>query len=192
MVRKAKLDKSEAPVAEDVFVPVAAEVKAVPGGEEECRLADSPPSFRRWLHGRRLLAAAGACIVLVLVVVVACLLWSGKTAPPRPPPAAAPVRFADTVYLKNFVIDCMDGRQTLRIAMCDVALLLAERRDVGSIEGNTAVRDAVYRVARGSGGMRLAFPEQRTRVKKEIGERVNDLLGQDVVRGVYFTKLVIF
>ena len=148
-------------------------------------------SLRELLQRRMLIViiVAGVCLSLAGVV-----LWmiggrtdAGQGAAIIP---TSPLR-GDIVYLKNFAIDYMDIGETPRIIVCDVALALSRVRDVSDIENNPDVRAVIYRVTKKNGAILMTSPEGRRNMKTEMKELLNRVLGGDVIRTVYLTRLVV-
>jgi flagellar basal body-associated protein FliL len=198
MVRNEMRDQADQPEVSDVVDLSSAAVPGGATGEADTvarlsLLARLPQlfSFRTLVHGRRLFALLAAGVVAVVLAVAGILMYDGE-APSKNALTPLPVpRMADTVYLKNFVIDCRDGKNTLRLVTCDIALELRERRDIALLEGDARLRDAIYRLAKRNGAGQFRAMESRNKVKKEMGELLNQLLGENIVRTVHFTKLLI-
>lgn len=130
-------------------------------------------------------------VALAVVTALGLFMFRGETPPEKTAPPPPAVRLTDTLYLKDFVIDCMDGRNTLRVVSCDVAVVLRERCDVSRLEGDQRLREVIYRVTKKNGAGQLAAARNRDKIKREMGEDLNRLLGGPMVRSVYFSKLVI-
>jgi flagellar basal body-associated protein FliL len=199
MVRKAKLDQFDAPEIDPIVTPPSEEgpeeateqAEAVTWPKRLAGLLSLFSSLRRVPRKMVMIYLAACIIAVVIIAVVGVFTFSGDTPPLKAASSVSVPRLTDTVYLKNFVIDCIDSRNTLRVVSCDVAVILRERCDISRLEGDPRIRETIYRVAKQNGAGQLAAAVNRNRVKREMEESLNQLLGGNIVRFVYFTKLVI-
>lgn len=202
MVRKAKLDVLE----------------NLPDIEMMIQAEDSPESplpfyGGKWALNKLLLIAVPAVMV---ILVIGGVLWfyltpTGKTVnrlqsastvaiiEKKKPQhaqivstqtAIEPVK-ANNAYYKDFIIDLKDKTGKDRILMCDVALEVSEAGNITGLESSEDIRNIIYQTAAGRNAVVLRSIEERNKLKKELLREVNKMLGDGVVKNVYFTNYLI-
>jgi flagellar basal body-associated protein FliL len=198
MVQKAKLDILE-------NLPELEIIEASSDIQEE----SFPPLRGKWATNKLLLIGAP---VLIGVFVLAGLLWFYVTQTPTiisspqivNPDIIDDIKKGDvsaatageqdkqnTAYLKDFIIDLKDKNGKNRILLCDIAVDLNEEKDIAGLENNGDMRSIIYTTAKLRGAVALKSIEERRRLKKELLQEFNKMLGEGIVKNVYFTNYII-
>jgi flagellar basal body-associated protein FliL len=198
MVQKAKLDILE-------NLPELEIIEAISDIQEE----SFPPLRGKWATNKLLLIGAP---VLIGVFVLAGLLWFYVTQTPTiisspqivNPDIIDDIKKGDvsaatageqdkqnTAYLKDFIIDLKDKNGKNRILLCDIAVDLNEEKDIVGLENNGDMRSIIYTTAKLRGAVALKSIEERRRLKKELLQEFNKMLGEGIVKNVYFTNYII-
>jgi flagellar basal body-associated protein FliL len=198
MVQKAKLDILE-------NLPELEIIEASSDIQEE----SFPPLRGKWATNKLLLIGAP---VLIGVFVLAGLLWFYVTQTPTiisspqivNPDIIDDIKKGDvsaatageqdkqnTAYLKDFIIDLKDKNGKNRILLCDIAVDLNEEKDIVGLENNGDMRSIIYTTAKLRGAVALKSIEERRRLKKELLQEFNKMLGEGIVKNVYFTNYII-
>jgi flagellar basal body-associated protein FliL len=112
---------------------------------------------------------------------------SGNTAEPVVPPIDKVI----TIYFNDFVIDLKDTSGKSKILVCDVAIDISENQNVAKLVNNKDVRKIIYLTAKGKSAVALKSLEERKRLKIEIGKELEKILGEGIVKNVYFTNYII-
>lgn len=148
---------------------------------------------RNWLFWVILAGAA-----LSIAAVLAFLLQAGpakKTSvvPEKAPPvgAAAPAS-GQTILLTGFVVDLKDDRGSARVVFCDMALRLERMHKEEAGRGWVESRNLIHAVLKRKKVRELLLADDRNRLKIELKDRLNTLLGENSVKDVYFTRFEIF
>ena len=90
---------------------------------------------------------------------------------------------------EGMVVDQKDEKGNIRIVFCDVALELQNRKTAGAIDGDRVdVRSVIYDVLKKEPAFEGLSPEGRGRLKEKLKNELNGLFGEDLVKGVYFTR----
>lgn len=99
--------------------------------------------------------------------------------------------YQDLVTLPTFVVNLADplGRRYLKLSM-DVEV--ADEQTAQQLQSSEAkVRDAIILLLSSKSFQDLSSMENKIMLKKEIVERLNQVLGGPKVRRVYFTEMVV-
>ncbi len=202
MVEKAKLDVLEdLPDIEITDVKILTEEQSFPVAQE------------KWALNKLLLIAAPAVIV---VLVITGVLWfyltrtdpnvtklksgtqvtaiekkkSAKEEKVVIQAAVEPLK-VNNVYFKDFIIDLKDKTGKSKILLCDVVFDLSEAGKPAELENRSDIRSIIYSTATGRNAVVLRSIEERKRLKQEILQELNKMLGAGIVKNVYFTNYVI-
>jgi flagellar basal body-associated protein FliL len=90
---------------------------------------------------------------------------------------------------EDMVVDQKDEHGNIRIVFCDVALELENRETASAIGGDRVdVRSVIYTVLTKEGAQEGLSPEGRGRLKEKLKNELNGLFGENLVKGVYFTR----
>ncbi len=90
---------------------------------------------------------------------------------------------------ESMVVDQKDKNGNIRIVFCDVALELENHKTAGAIDGDRVdVRSVIYAVLKKEPAQEGLSPEGRGRLKEKLKNELNSLFGQNLVKGVYFTR----
>jgi len=112
---------------------------------------------------------------------------SGNTSLPIAPPADKVI----TIYYKDFIIDLKDTSGKSKILVCDVAIDVIENENAAQLVNNKDVRKIIYRTAKGKSAVALKSLEERKRLKNEMAKELEKMLGEGVIKNVYFINYVI-
>jgi flagellar basal body-associated protein FliL len=200
MVQKAKLDLLEnLPDIEVMDTAIAV---------DDSPLTIPPGSQERWAFNKLLFIGAPILIVLIVISAGAWFFLTqfvftagrGKVAPVAVAvteknevsvaPAADPVKM-NMAYFKDFLIDLKDSKGKSKILICDVAFDISEEKNAAEIEGRTDLRNIIYNAARSKSIVNLKSIDDRKKFKKELAAEMIKMLGDGVVKNVYFTNYVI-
>ncbi len=204
MVEKAKLD-----VLENLPDIELTDLNSPMMEQEESSL---PVAQEKWAFNKILLIGMPAIIV---VLVITGLLWfylsrtdttvtKLKSVPPavviekKPanderisaPVAVEPVKM-NNAYFKDFIIDLKDKAGKSKILLCDVVFDVSEAGIIAELENRNDIRNLIYQTATGRNAVVLKSIEERKRLKKELVQELNKMLGDGIVKNVYFTNYVI-
>lgn len=90
---------------------------------------------------------------------------------------------------EGMVVDQKDKNGNIRIVFCDIALELENHKTASAIDGDRVdVRGVIYAVLKKEPAQEGLSPEGRGRLKEKLKNELNDLLGGNLVKGVYFTR----
>jgi flagellar basal body-associated protein FliL len=199
MIQKAKLDLLEnLPDIEIIDAPVVV---------DESPLVIPPGSQERWAFNKLLFIGAPVLVVLIILSAGVWLVLSkfvlsankGKVVAPisiiektevSAAPIAEPIKM-NTVYFKDFLIDLKDAKGKSKILLCDVAFDLSEDKNTADLETRTDLRNMIYNTAKGKSIGSLKSTDDRKKFKKELADEMIKILGDGVVKNVYFTNYVI-
>ena len=201
MVEKAKLDVLEnLPDIEITDVKIQAE-------EQSFSVAQ-----KKWALNKLFLMAAPAIIVVLVITgvlwfyltrtVTTAKLKSGtqvtaiekkKTVNAEKISTQAPIERlkANNVYFNDFIIDLKDKTGKSKILMCDVVFDVSEADKIGDLENRSDIRSLIYSTATGRNAVVLRSIEERKRLKQELLQELNKMLGDGIVKNVYFTNYLI-
>ncbi len=202
MVEKAKLDVLEnLPDIEITDIKIQSEELSLPVVVKE-----------KWAFNKLFLIAAPA---LIVVLVITGVLWFYLTrTDPKvakiksSPPVAAvekksvqdevivakaaiePIK-VNNVYFKDFIIDLKDRTGKSKILMCDVVFDVSDSVKIAELENRSDIRNIIYSTTTAKNAVVLRSIEERKRLKQEMMQELNKILGDGIVKSVYFTNYVI-
>jgi flagellar basal body-associated protein FliL len=204
MVQKAKLDVLDnLPEIEIIAADAQTEVQEEP----------LPISKEGWAFNKLLLLGAPVFIV-ALVIIGALWFFLFRTISPmvtaKPdapvakieekvtpgadnlniPVAVEPVKM-NTAYFKDFLIDMKDKTGKSKILLCDVAFNLSEEKNIAELENRQDIRNVIYQTVKGKNVVALKSIEERKLLKKELSQELNKIIGDGIVKNVYFTNYII-
>lgn len=106
-------------------------------------------------------------------------------------PGAAVSAKVNTVHYKDFIIDIKGNGGKSNVLMCDVVLEMVETPKLAEPGSNTDVRKVIYRIVQSRSAIALRSLEERKKMKKEIVQELDKLLGAGVIQDVYFINYFI-
>jgi flagellar basal body-associated protein FliL len=112
---------------------------------------------------------------------------SGNISVPVAPPADKVI----TIYYKDFIIDLKDTSGRSKILVCDVAIDIIENENAAKLVNSKDVRKIIYRAAKGKSAVALRSLEERKRLKNEMAKELEKMLGEGVIKNVYFINYII-
>ncbi len=186
MIEKVKLD-----LLTDLEATTVEEVADV---EKEASDLQEKPA--RWYTSRQflLLTLLGVTILAISLSVLGTFLWikdqkEKAAARERMEAEARLARTPTVVNLNDFMISVKDNKGNLRILVCDVALQIAPKRAGADMDKRVDIRNIIYVAAKGTATDWWKSTEESHKLKKEISDRLNTLLGAGTVTEVNFTKM---
>ena len=96
-----------------------------------------------------------------------------------------------TIYFKDFIIDLKDNVGKSKILVCDVAIDVNDNQNIAQLVNNKDVREIIYRTAKGKSAVALRSLDERKRLKDEMAKELEKMLGEGIVKNVYFTNYII-
>lgn len=101
-----------------------------------------------------------------------------------------PVLTKETMTIfKGFVIDQKDEKGQIWIVFCDVALELDKSNMVTAVDSDRIdVRNVIYALLKQEAVKDGFSPEGKHRLKERLRNELNNLLGENLVRNIYFTR----
>ena len=96
-----------------------------------------------------------------------------------------------TVYFKDFIIDLKDSGGKSKILVCDVAIEISENQDAAQLVNNKDVRSIIYLAAKGKSAVALRSLDERKRLKDEMTSELVKMLGEGVIKNLYFINYLI-
>lgn len=103
----------------------------------------------------------------------------------------SPAEKVITLYFKDFIIDLKDTGGKSKILACDVAIDVSENKNVASLVNNKDVREIIYRTVKDRSAVALRSLEERKRLKNEMAKELEKMLGEGIIKNVYFTNYII-
>jgi len=97
----------------------------------------------------------------------------------------------NNVHFKDFIIDLKDKAGKSRILMCDVVFDVSEAGNIAELENREDIRNLIYKTVTGKNAVVLRSLEERNRLKKELLQEASNILGEGIVKNVYFTNYLI-
>lgn len=207
MIRKAKLDVLEnLPDIDltDATIPI----------EEHQELPLSVTSGK-WAFNKLIMISLPAVIV---VLVITCVMWfylarpddtitkrSGtrtgtsiamsekKSRATETASATAAIEPAkvNSVCFKDFIIDLKDKTGKSKILMCDFVFDIGEEENIAGLENREDIRSLIYQTTKGRSAIALRSIEERKKLKKELLQELNKMLGDGFIKNIYVTNYVI-
>jgi flagellar basal body-associated protein FliL len=189
MIKKVRLDIFAPFEGEDIPGEVAEIEKEITGHEE-------PDVHSRWYPGKRfmLLTLVGVTLLAVSLSSLGIYLWMQD----KKTKEAARAKMQDPAIaglkepvakLTGFMVNIKDSKGNQRILVCDIWLELGAGRQGKEIEDRIDVRNTIYTMAKSKSASTWVSPGERQSIKKEIYSRLNSLLGEGVVKTVYFVRV---
>jgi flagellar basal body-associated protein FliL len=111
----------------------------------------------------------------------------GNTAPPAVPLSDK----VTTIYFKDFIIDLRDTGGRSKILVCEVAIEISENQNAAQLVNNKDVRRIIYLSAKGKSAVALRSLEERKRLKNEMTTELEKMLGEGVIKNLYFINYLI-
>lgn len=191
MIRKVRLDILAALGDEGIIGETADIEKEVTGREE-------PDIHARWYPGKRFLiwTLTGVTLLAVSLSSLGIYLWmqdkkSKAAARAKLAEQAIPGMKEPVAKLNGFMVNIKDSKGNQRILVCDIWLELGAGRKGKEIEDRVDVRNIIYTMAKSKNVAIWVSPDERQSIKKEIYARLNGLLGEGVIKTVYFMRVEI-
>ena len=93
------------------------------------------------------------------------------------------------VLLEGFVVDQKDDKGNVWIVFCDVALELEKHGTAKAVDsGRVDVRNVIYTLLKKETVKEGLSPEGRSHLKENMKKELNNLIGENQVKNVYFTR----
>jgi len=97
----------------------------------------------------------------------------------------------NNVHYKDFIIDLKDKTGKSRILMCDVVFDVSEAAGNAELENREDIRNLIYQTLTGRNAVVLRSLEERNKLKKELMQQAGNVLGEGIVKNIYFTSYII-
>lgn len=92
-------------------------------------------------------------------------------------------------FFEGFVVDQKDEKGNIWIVFCDVALELDKPETAKSVDSDRVdVRNIIYIILKQETVKEGLSPEGKTRLKERLKNELNKLLGDNLVKNIYFTR----
>ena len=95
----------------------------------------------------------------------------------------------EMVLLTGFVVDLKDGKDNIRIAFCDIVLEPEKIQTLDTIRNHAGTRSLIYGILKSKKVEELLSPELRIGLKTDLKNGLNSLLGETLVKNIYFSRL---
>lgn len=93
--------------------------------------------------------------------------------------------------LDNFFVEVQDEQGRERILRCNVILDIEGQERRALLTNEVAIRKKIYQVIGRRSAPILFTPEEKKRLKKDIADELNRLLGRNVIKDVYFDQYIL-
>mgnify|MGYP001420721965 CR=1 FL=1 len=198
MAKKATLDVLDIQVDE-----IATEKEQDPVAQENEAEAPSAQAPRRlsvllksWLCRPMVWIPLLGLLALVPIVLLIVSFQEGseksQTISEAPPPEVQVSSPGEFVVLAGFVIDLKDDRGAAKVVFCDAVLNLEKSQKPGVDRNWAESRNLIYLKLKKKKAHELLSLEGRNRLKMELKDDLNGLLGENLIKSVYFTRFEIF
>lgn len=97
----------------------------------------------------------------------------------------------NNVNLEDFIIDLKDKNGKSKILKCDFVLELNTAQDIAELTNKEEIRNIIYQTTTGKNSSVLKIAEERIKLKKELIQELNKMLGDGFVKKIYFTNYLI-
>jgi flagellar basal body-associated protein FliL len=199
MAKKAKLDileitideKSEDKLPDDVIL----EEKEDEGSDEKHNGGDILSKVKGWVRKPLFWIIMISVVMLGLIAGIFISLHEGidergRVEQKRQTVSGMPVLVEEKIVLfEGFVVDQKDDKGNIWIVLCDVALELDEPRTAKDIDSDRVdVRDVIYTILKKETMKEGLSLEGRTHLKDMIKKDLNNLLGENQIKNIYFTR----
>jgi len=95
------------------------------------------------------------------------------------------------LHLKDFIVDLKDSGGNNHVLMFDVVLDIKGEYKQTYNEDSYVLRNAIYKVAKSQNPIALRSVEERKKLKKDMGDALEKILGEGTVKNIYFTTYFI-
>ena len=75
--------------------------------------------------------------------------------------------------------------------MCDVVFDVSEAASNAELENREDIRNLIYQTLTGRNAVVLRSLEERNKLKKELMQQAGNVLGEGIVKNIYFTSYII-
>ncbi len=188
MKQKAQIDIIDVHVPDSDLTPEVEATPAVPPPEP----ASGTPVGKR---GRWIMAATGLAIFVIAALVT---LWyftaTSVHKGPQEEQKAVPVAAAaapEKLPLSNFYVEVQDEQGRARILRCSLILDIDVRERPALLAKEVTIRNRIYKIIARRSAALLLVPDEKKRLKKDITDELNTLLGQNVIKDVYFDQFIL-
>jgi flagellar basal body-associated protein FliL len=93
------------------------------------------------------------------------------------------------VLLEGFVVDQKDEKGHIWIVFCDVALELEKNGTAKAVDSDRVdVRNVIYTLLKKEMVKEGLSPEGRSHIKESMKKELNNLIGENLIKNIYFTR----
>jgi len=187
MKQKAHIDIIDVKIPDSDLVPETDAQRVPPAAP-----ASETPIRKR---GRLIWVATGLSIFVFAALVS---LWyfatasfhTGRQGEKKAVPIAA-VTAPDKLPLDDFFVEVQDGQGQARILRCSLILDIGGQERQALLAKEVAIRNRIYQIIGRRSAPGLLAPEEKKRLKKDITDELNSLLGPNVIKDVYFDQYLL-
>lgn len=97
----------------------------------------------------------------------------------------------NNAHFNDFIIDLKDKTGKSRILMCDVVFNVSEAGSIAELENREDIRNLIYQTIAGRNAVVLRSLEERKKLRQELMQQAGNVLGEGIVKNIYFTNYVI-
>lgn len=142
----------------------------------------------------KILVPAGVAIALIVAGSVSYVLLRQKEAAQiaaeKASQMASAVPVVHEAAFPDFSIDIKDARGQYRFLQCDVTLEFQSGVELTE-DRKAEIRKVIYLAARKKGQDLIRVSDSGRRLKKEMHDELRNLLGEDALKEIYFTRYVL-
>lgn len=135
-------------------------------------------------------------LVLVPIVLLVVSFQEGveksREVSKAPSPKVQAPTPGEFVVLAGFVVDLKDDRGAAKVVFCDAVLNLEKSEKTVADRNWADGRNLIYMKLKTKKAHELLSLEDRKRLKIELRDDLNGLLGASLIKSVYFTRFEIF
>jgi flagellar basal body-associated protein FliL len=142
----------------------------------------------------KVLVPAGVAVALIAAGSVSYLLWRQKeaaqVAAEKAKQMAATVPVVREAVFPDFSVDIKDARGQYRFLQCDITLEFQAGVELTE-DRKAEIRKVIYLAAQKKGQELIRSSDSGSRLKKQMHDELRNLLGEDALKDIYFTRYVL-
>jgi flagellar basal body-associated protein FliL len=150
---------------------------------------------KRWVRKPLFWVMMIAVVMLGLIVGILFSIYEGKDArgtveQKKQTHTAIPAPVdEEMVQLEGFVVDQKDEKGNIWVVFCDVALELEKHVTAKAVDSDRVdVRNVIYTLLQKETVKEGLSPGGRSHLKEKMKKELNNLIGENQVKNVYFTR----
>jgi flagellar basal body-associated protein FliL len=142
----------------------------------------------------KVLVPAGVAVALIAAGSVSYVLFRQKEAAQmaaeKAKQMAATVPVVREAVFPDFSVDIKDARGQYRFLQCDITLEFQSGVELTE-DRKAEIRKVIYLAAQKKGQELIRASDSGNRLKKQMHEELRNLLGEDALKDIYFTRYVL-